>query len=96
MKLHSQTDFTPSHWLWAWIPSFFGPKNTEEAQCRSTFFCSALCAYIYTKLGFLESSQEWTEVRPKDWGTEKFNESRLKWNVKEEGLVHLIPEEPIL
>jgi len=36
----------------------------EKLKKENTFFCSALCAYLYTKWGFLDI--DWTTVTPGD------------------------------
>ena len=37
-------------------------------QRDDTFWCSALAAYLYVKLGLLPPSLPWTLVSPKEWG----------------------------
>lgn len=37
-------------------------------QRDDTFWCSALVAYLYVKLGLLPPSLPWTLVSPKEWG----------------------------
>jgi hypothetical protein len=41
----------------------FAPRH------RNTFWCSALVSYIYTELGLLESSTDWSTISPADLST---------------------------
>ena len=50
-------------------PDFFNAlihkQGGDSGQITSRFFCSALVAFIYVRLGFLPYSTEWTRVTPK-------------------------------
>jgi cell wall-associated NlpC family hydrolase len=65
-----------------WIRSEFDIERSYEKTHRTnTFWCSALVAYIYAKLGLIDEETAWTLVRPKDFGT-KFgygDESRVEF-----------------
>ena len=77
---------------WDWIKSLFDLKigNEQKLNC---FFCSALCAYVYTQLGFLNKDTDWTIIRPRDFSTEHKNnrikfincqiDKEIKFNLKE-------------
>ena len=41
--------------------------NIGNTQKNTTFWCSALVAYIYVKLDFLDSSLPWTIIKPFDF-----------------------------
>ena len=46
-----------------WIKALF-KWNIGDTHKTNTFWCSALAAYIYCKLGFLEKDIDWTLVSP--------------------------------
>lgn len=52
-------------------------NSNSRKQKNNTFWCSALVAYIYVKLGFLPLSTPWTLVSPKEFGTDNSNRNRL-------------------
>lgn len=54
-------DIVPSDWVDAL------KRKDPEPQKTSRFWCSALIAYIYTKIGILNSTTDWTIVRPNDF-----------------------------
>ncbi len=60
-------DYNLLHWFLAGLHavglSCFSPRH------RDTFWCSALVSYIYTELGLLESSTDWSTVSPADLST---------------------------
>ena len=47
-----------------WVKAEF-EMNIGNEQRTNTFWCSALVAYAYTKLGFLDDNVHWTVVSPK-------------------------------
>jgi hypothetical protein len=47
-----------------WVKAEFG-INKGDVQKENTFWCSALVAYVYCKLGFLDSSIPWTIIPPR-------------------------------
>jgi len=46
-----------------WIRSGLGIKSGNERR-TNTFWCSALAAYIYWKLGLVDENIEWTIIQP--------------------------------
>jgi hypothetical protein len=46
-------------------------KDIVWEQQTSSFWCSALAAFIYVKLGLLGQNVPWSLVSPKEWGTER-------------------------
>ena len=58
-------DIDPLDWIKAKFKLHFG--NTRR---KDTFYCSAMVAFVYTRLGLLESNTEWTLVSPEMLGTE--------------------------
>ena len=46
-------------------------------QRDDTFWCSALVAYLYVKLGLLPANLPWTLVSPKEWGPDGMLEAEL-------------------
>lgn len=58
-------DFDPMDWIKAYFDWHFGNEQKENE-----FICSALAAFLYDRLGFLEKPVDWTIIRPVDWGTE--------------------------
>lgn len=58
-------DFNLADWIKAYFDWHFGNEQKENE-----FICSALAAFLYDRLGFLEKPVDWTIVRPVDWGTE--------------------------
>ena len=53
-----------------WIKAAFNIHVGNE-QRNKTFWCSALIAFIYSKLGLLDKNIPWTIVSPSMFGTEK-------------------------
>lgn len=49
-----------------WLEALFG-FHWFDQQITSRFWCSALVAYVYVKLEFIENKIAWTMVTPKDW-----------------------------
>lgn len=58
-------DIVPIDWIKAGLDINLG--NTQK---KKTFWCSALCAFIYTCWGFLDKCTPWTIITPKQFGTE--------------------------
>ena len=54
-------DINPMDWIKAGLKIDYG--NTHKT---TTFFCSALCAYIYVKLGLLPTNIPWTIISPQE------------------------------
>jgi hypothetical protein len=61
-----------------WISTLFN-INLGTTHLTNRFFCSALVAYIYTKLGFMSDNTCWSIIRPKDFGTEHSFNSRAQF-----------------
>lgn len=53
------------NWLMAGL-SHLGIHRVEVAPHTSTFWCSALCAYIYVEMGFLDATVDWSNMAPSD------------------------------
>lgn len=58
-------DFDPIDW----IKAYFDIQDEWE-QREDRFICSALCSFLFDRLGLLEKPVHWTIVRPVDLGTE--------------------------
>ena len=56
-------DLVPTDWFGAINRTDISPQKT------SRFWCSALVAYIYTKLGILQEKTDWSIVRPSDFSS---------------------------
>jgi hypothetical protein len=61
-----------------WISTLFD-VNLGTTRLTNRFFCSALVAYIYTKLGFISDNTHWSIIRPKDFGTESQTNNRIQF-----------------
>lgn len=57
-------DIVPEDWVEALFRYDSDPQKTDR------FWCSALAAYIYTQLGVLPSSTDWSVLRPSDLAAE--------------------------
>ena len=57
-----------------WIKAYF-KDYFPVVQKTNTFWCSALVAYIYVKLGFLDKNLCWSYITPKQFGTESQSDS---------------------
>ncbi len=68
-------DLNPGDWLRAEI-RILEPKVIWEQQDHS-FWCSALVAYVYVRLGLLPQDIPWTLVSPKEWAVDGAMQSRL-------------------
>lgn len=65
-----------------WIRVEFNIDIGNKSRRTKTFWCSALTAYIYTRLELLNKDTAWDDVRPKDFGTEfkgRFDKCRLNF-----------------
>ena len=51
-----------------WIEALFRKDNHPQKTDR--FWCSALVGYIYTKLGILKNTTDWSILRPSDFSIE--------------------------
>jgi hypothetical protein len=51
-----------------WIEAYF--QNDPHPQKISRFWCSALVAFIYTKVGLFDSSLDWSIIRPSFFSSE--------------------------
>jgi len=51
--------------------------DVGDVQKTNEFFCSALVAYVYAKLGFLSPQIAWDLIRPKDFGNDYINQNLL-------------------
>ena len=48
-----------------WVEAFF--KKDPNPQKTDRFWCSALCGFIYTKCGLLDSTTDWSILAPNDF-----------------------------
>jgi len=53
-------DIMPTDWIQAWVRKDYSPQKTDR------FWCSALVSYILVKLGMLDSTLDWSMIRPSD------------------------------
>ena len=53
-------DIVPTDWIEAFL------KKDPDPQKTSRFWCSALCGYIYTQCGLLNSNTDWSILTPND------------------------------
>jgi hypothetical protein len=60
-------DINPRDWFYAIF------DNDENPQKTDSFWCSALIGYIYTKLGILENTTDWSILKPSDFSLESEN-----------------------
>jgi hypothetical protein len=51
-----------------WIEAYC--KKDPDPQKISRFWCSALAAYIYTKVGLLDEKTDWSIIRPSFFSSE--------------------------
>lgn len=61
-----------------WIKAAFH-INKGNTQNKKRFWCSALVAYVYTKLGFIPENTPWTIVSAKTFGTEKPDKYEMQY-----------------
>ena len=77
IKIHDITydkpyDLNPIDWIKADLDIDIG-----KDQKTNTFWCSALAAYVYVKLGFLSKDIPWTLIKPFDFSC-KSNKLKFK------------------
>ena len=53
-----------------WIKALF-KWNIGDTHKTSTFWCSALAAYIYCHLGFLKHNIDWTLISPVEFSSKQ-------------------------
>ena len=70
-------DLQVSDWIGA-IKRFEGLEAWE--QQTTCFWCSALVAYLYVKVGLLQSDLPWTLVAPHEWAEEGASRLRIQQN----------------
>lgn len=68
-------DANPVDWIKAWLDLEVGNIHKE-----TTFFCSALVAFFYMKLGILPEDTPWTLISPNELGTESCKRKKLYFN----------------
>ena len=61
-----------------WIKAAFH-INIGNTQLKKRFWCSALVAYVYVKLGFISKDTPWSIVTAKTFGTENHNKFEMKY-----------------
>ncbi|RZD41628.1 MAG: hypothetical protein CXT73_04595 [Methanobacteriota archaeon] len=54
-------DLNPIDWIEAFLKKDLNPQKTDS------FWCSALCGFIYTKCGLLDSKTDWSILAPNDF-----------------------------
>jgi len=55
-----------------WIEGIIDVKDPIIVKTiDDRFWCSALVAYVYTKLGYLDKNTKWTLINPEDWNYKK-------------------------
>ena len=55
-----------------WLKAYFNIEIGNEHK-TNTYWCSALVAYVYVKLGFLDSNTKWTIISPSFFSAENKN-----------------------
>lgn len=68
-------DVRPVDWIKALID-----VDVRKVNDTKRFFCSALVAYVYDKLGLIKGEVVWDLIRPVDFGTENIKKKRLEFN----------------
>ena len=68
-------DANPIDWFKSWLDLEVGDVHKE-----TTFFCSALVAFFYTRLGILPEDTPWTLISPNELGTENCRRKQLYFN----------------
>jgi len=69
-------DMYPKDWYEAIKQNDSNPQKTDR------FWCSALVGYIYTKCGLLDSSTDWSMLRPIDFALDGNNDLKFINNAK--------------
>jgi len=65
-----------------WVEAFFHKDSMPQKTSR--FWCAALVGYIYTKVGILESTTDWSILTPNDFSLSGENLNFVKQNVLED------------
>ena len=65
-------DLNPIDWVEAFLKKDLNPQKTNR------FWCSALCGFIYTKCGLLDSKTDWSILAPNDFDIAN-DDNGLKW-----------------
>ena len=69
-----------------WFKAAFG-IDIGDVHKKKTFWCSALVAYLYVKLGFLPECIPWTIITPNEFSsTGDLNDRYIKCNLESERL----------
>lgn len=63
-------DINPIHLLEALI----GREIVTDGQNKESFFCSAFVGYIYTRIGMMKDTTEWSVLQPKYFGSSEVDE----------------------
>jgi hypothetical protein len=67
-----------------WIEAFF--HKDSNPQKTSRFWCAALIGYIYTKIGILEPTTDWSILTPNDFSLGGENLNFVNQNVLEDSI----------
>ena len=67
-----------------WVEAFF--HKDSNPQKTSRFWCAALIGYIYTKIGILESTTDWSILTPNDFSLGGENLNFVNQNVLEDSI----------
>ena len=62
--------------IFDWLRACFDIEIGDR-QITKRFWCSALVAYLYTELGFLEKTLEWSMIEPRQFSS--FEDKRLSY-----------------
>ena len=76
-------DIVPKDWVEALI------QKNSEPQRVDRFWCSALVGYIYTKCGLLDSTTDWTILRPSDFSLSDENLKFINGNKLENTVMRI-------
>lgn len=60
-----------------WVRALFKIDAEKDGRRTKTFWCSALCAYLYVQWGFLPKDTPWSIIAPKSLGTEEGDQLQL-------------------
>ena len=77
-------DMVPFDWLGGII------RYDQEPQKNDRFWCSALVGFIYSKLGIIHPSIDWSILRPCDFSPEHENLSFVNYCDLDEEVIQLI------
>jgi hypothetical protein len=67
-----------------WVEAFF--HKDSNPQKTSRFWCAALIGYIYTKIGILEPTTDWSILTPNDFSLGGENLNFVNQNVLEDSI----------